>query len=87
MVRAFGNTKHTLPDNPTWIEFKRTDGDPNRWPTDTTLVVRSGEVNYYRVVPDDESQAINWRKTIAKAVAMKMGMPGECSSINRTRIS
>jgi hypothetical protein len=73
-VRRVGGN-HTLPPNPEWVEFPRTDGDRKLWPANTTCVVTDGEVNYYRVVGNDESLSIMWRKAIGPKVAEQLGLP------------
>jgi hypothetical protein len=68
---------HALPASPQWVEFRRSDGDPSRWPTNTTKVVDSeGNVNFMRPCGIDESLCIGWRVTIGTAIALKMNMPG-----------
>lgn len=73
---------HKLPDNPTWIEFPRSDGNSRSWPTNTKKVVTGGEVNYMRPASLEDSVSIHWRvsvgDSVAKALNMKMG--GEDSS-------
>jgi hypothetical protein len=67
----------TPPEDPTWIEFKASDGDPRRWPTSTTLEVKGGSVNHMRLVPLDEvGPAIKWRLMVAAGVAKLMYLPG-----------
>ena len=75
-VRRIG-ANHTLPPNPEWVDFPRTDGDRNTWPTNTTPVVTAGEVNYFRPVGLDESLSINWRKSVGIKVAAALGLPCE----------
>jgi hypothetical protein len=76
MVRSFGSIEAALPENPIWLEFPRSDADSARWPTETKMVIRDGEVNWYREVEEVESKNINWRRVVACAVANKMGKPG-----------
>jgi hypothetical protein len=77
MVRQLNQT-HTLPPNPHWIEFVRTDGNADRLPRDTTFNPDSqGHVNFMRPVTDDESASIGWRIAFGKALASKLGMPGK----------
>ncbi|KAI0705202.1 hypothetical protein BC835DRAFT_1314941 [Cytidiella melzeri] len=73
-VRKIGN-QHSLPPNPEWVEFPRTDGDESTWPQATTRIVTGGEVNYYRIVDTDESLSIMWRKTVGPKIAEAMGLP------------
>ncbi|KAH9940842.1 uncharacterized protein BXZ73DRAFT_98674 [Epithele typhae] len=64
-----------LPDNPTWIEFPRSDGDPSLLPKNTAKVVdRDGSVNFMRPVPLDESLALMWRINVGREVANRMGL-------------
>ncbi|RDX48172.1 hypothetical protein OH76DRAFT_1405089 [Lentinus brumalis] len=67
---------HTIPDNPHWIEFPRTDGSTAHLPKNTTKIVDSeGQVNYMRPVAMDESLAIMWRVAVGTAMAARMNMP------------
>ncbi|KAI0358030.1 hypothetical protein OH77DRAFT_1421305 [Trametes cingulata] len=67
---------HTLPDNPEWLEFPRSDGDPSVLPKNTKQVVDSeGQVNFMRPVPLDESLAIGWRVSVGAQLAVRMGLP------------
>ncbi|OSD04794.1 hypothetical protein PYCCODRAFT_1406971 [Trametes coccinea BRFM310] len=67
---------HTLPDNLSWLEFPRSDGDPSVLPKNTKQVVDSdGQVNFMRPVPLDESLAIGWRVSVGAALATRMGLP------------
>ncbi|KAI0741615.1 hypothetical protein C8Q80DRAFT_145059 [Daedaleopsis nitida] len=67
---------HALPDNPSWLEFPRSDGDVRALPKNTTKIVDSeGEVNYMRPIAMDESLAILWRVSVGAAVATRLGLP------------
>ncbi|KZT71979.1 hypothetical protein DAEQUDRAFT_763465 [Daedalea quercina L-15889] len=67
---------HVMPDNPEWITFPRSDGDPKCLPKNTERIVDSkGEVNYMRVVLLDESAAINWRVSIGSQLATMLNLP------------
>ncbi|OCH85503.1 hypothetical protein OBBRIDRAFT_798107 [Obba rivulosa] len=69
-------TGFVLPNNPTWIEFPRSDGDERTWPKNTTRVVdHEGHVNYMQPTDLDERVAINWRTNVAAKVASSMGLP------------
>ncbi len=68
---------HKLPDNPSWIEFNRSDGNKKLWPTNNTKVVKGGEVNFMRLAPLDDSVSIHWRVAVGGAVAKAQNMPGE----------
>ncbi len=73
---------HTIPDNPHWIEFPRTDGSTAHLPKNTTKIVDSeGQVNYMRPVAMDESLAIMWRVAVGTAMAARMNMPSELLSV------
>lgn len=72
--------KHTLPPNPTWLEFENTDGDESLWPTNNTEVVDAeGHVNYMRIARLDESLSIKWRTEVGKGVAKLSNLNREWS--------
>ncbi|CAL1715091.1 unnamed protein product [Somion occarium] len=74
-VRRLGN-QHTLPDNPQWLEFPRSDGSKATWPRNTEKVVdHEGQVNFMRTVGIDESLCIHWRKHVGTQVAKALGKP------------
>ena len=76
MSRKHGGA-HTLPENPEWLEFSRSDGITNSLPKNTKKVVDGdGQVNYMRPVEMDESLAILWRVNVATQLAKRMGLPG-----------
>jgi hypothetical protein len=69
--------KVDMPDNPTWIKFSRSDGNPHFWPAQTEPVIdKAGEVDYVRIVPLDHGRSIKWRREIAMALAPMMGLQG-----------
>ena len=69
---------HVLPDNPSWLEFPRSDGDPAQLPKNTTKVVDSeGQVNFMRPVGMEESLTNLWRVNIGSHLAIRMQLPGE----------
>jgi hypothetical protein len=69
---------HQLPDNPSWIEIPRSDGDASRWPSNNTAVVDAdGHVNYFRPVSLDEGPSVGWRLAIGKALAAKLDYAGQ----------
>ncbi|KAI8996440.1 hypothetical protein BD414DRAFT_477969 [Trametes punicea] len=75
MSRRYAGS-HTLPENPTWVEFPRSDGDPSVLPKNTKQVVDSeGQVNFMRPVPLDESLAVGWRVAVGAQLAIRMGLP------------
>jgi hypothetical protein len=46
---------HTLPPNPEFLDFERTDGDAKQWPTNTNEVVDGGgDVNYMKPLGSDK---------------------------------
>jgi hypothetical protein len=84
-LRTFSN-KHSLPANPHWVEFPRSDGDEQLWPKNRTRVVDSdGQVNFMRRVPLDEpGPSVKWRTDIAIALARALNWPGMllCQVVN-----
>ena len=67
---------HTLPPNPEFLDFERTDGDPKKWPTNTKQVVDTeGNINYMKPLGPDNSSDIHWRCQIAAKVAERLGKP------------
>lgn len=67
---------HTLPPNPEFLDFERTDGDAKKWPTNTNPVVDTdGNVNYMKPLGPDDSSDIYWRCQIASKVAERLGKP------------
>jgi len=72
--KGFG-TSHVIPQNPTFIDFPRSDGDPSNWPSNTTYRVdNEGHVNFMREVALDEPLSIKWRIDVGAALAVKMNM-------------
>ncbi|TFY52003.1 hypothetical protein EVJ58_g10258 [Rhodofomes roseus] len=68
--------KTSLPDDPEWITFPRSDGDAKLLPKNTERIVdSSGQVNFMRPVGLDESAAINWRVGVGSQVAIKLDYP------------
>jgi hypothetical protein len=75
--RRLGDVAISIPANATILEFKRTDGNANLWPTNTTRVVESdGQVNFMRHLDLDAHTCVKWRLQVARAVAIDKGMPG-----------
>ena len=69
--------KHALPANPTWVEFERSDGDENNWPSNTTRIVdREGHVNFMLPLEINESVCLKWRTEVGAAVAVALKWPG-----------
>ncbi|KAI0739337.1 hypothetical protein BC629DRAFT_1564626 [Irpex lacteus] len=73
-VRRTGNN-HTLPPNPEWVDFPRSDGDQETWPKTTSCVVVDGKVDFFRPVGLEESRSIMWRKEVGLKIAAVMGLP------------
>ncbi|KAI0675704.1 hypothetical protein C8Q78DRAFT_1150133 [Trametes maxima] len=75
MARGYAGG-HTLPENPQWIEFPRSDGDTRALPKNTKRIVDGdGQVNFMRPADLDESLAINWRIGVGSQLAARMGLP------------
>lgn len=82
----FMSTKRTvsakavsIPEGVQWLEFERSDGDPNTWPPKSRterVVDGEGHVNFHRVIAPDEGSAVRWRVEVGAAVASRMGLPG-----------
>ncbi|KAH9852646.1 hypothetical protein C2E23DRAFT_824673 [Lenzites betulinus] len=76
---------HTLPENPEWIEFPRSDGNYALLPKNTEQVVDGdGHVNYMRPVGLEESQAILWRVAVGSQLAVRMGLPAGRNYVLKT---
>lgn len=59
-----------IPSNPKWVVIEASDGDSQRWPTNTTSNPDAeGNVNFMRPVSIDDGLAIKWRATIGQALA------------------
>jgi len=75
--RIAANASVSLPDNPVWIEFPRSDGNSSSWPKNTSLVYApDGSVNWMKEVGIDEGIALKWRKAVGHAIALDAGLPG-----------
>ncbi|KAJ7642710.1 hypothetical protein DFH06DRAFT_1052007 [Mycena polygramma] len=71
------STKYTLPNNPAFIDFPRSDGDSTLWPSNTTRVVDSeGCVNFMQPVGLDEPISIKWRMGAGDAISVAHKLPG-----------
>ncbi|KAH9995401.1 hypothetical protein BJV74DRAFT_795239 [Russula compacta] len=67
---------HTLPNNPEFLDFERTDGDAKQWPTNTKEVVdKDRQVNYMKPLGPDDGSDIHWRCQVAMKVAERLGKP------------
>jgi hypothetical protein len=70
---------HTLPPNPVYLEFGKSDGDTKQLPTNNREVVDTdGQVNYMKFLALDDSSNIHWRCQVAMKVAERIGKP--CTS-------
>ncbi|KAJ7890458.1 hypothetical protein B0H14DRAFT_2497092 [Mycena olivaceomarginata] len=70
------SAKHALPDDPSYLDFPRTDGDPELWPTNTERKVDSeGCVNFMQEVALDEPLSIKWRVGVGDAVSVALKLP------------
>jgi hypothetical protein len=67
----------TLPENPTWIDFKRSDGCSDRWPKNTSRKIKHARyIDVFRVVDLDEpGRSIKWRCDIGRGLANMMNLP------------
>jgi hypothetical protein len=82
-VRNPGQKTLSIPENPHWLDFERSDGDPSTWPSGsrTERVVDSdGHVNFLRLVDPDELHGIRWRLELASVLAHQMNLPGKYMS-------
>jgi hypothetical protein len=68
----------TLPDNPDWIEIKRSDGCSEHWPkTGDRMIDHPGYIDSFDVVPLDEpGRSIKWRNELGMGLAESMNLPG-----------
>jgi hypothetical protein len=67
----------TLPDNPHFLEFERSDGDSRTWPANTTQTVDGdGHVNFMQYVEIEAVSAIKWRLGAGKGAATALELPG-----------
>jgi hypothetical protein len=70
------SAKHALPDDPSYLDFPRTDGDPELWPTNTERKVDSeGCVNFMQEVALDEPLSVKWRVGVGDAVSVALKLP------------
>ncbi|PPQ91873.1 hypothetical protein CVT25_000748 [Psilocybe cyanescens] len=75
-MRHLADAGISLPANPEYLDFPRTDGDAGTWPPNTTRIVdHEGQVNYYEHVPLEHAQSIRWRMAIGDAVGLKLNLP------------
>lgn len=70
--------KFSLSATPTFLEFQRSDGNANLWPTNTTRIVdQEGHVNFMQVMGLESPVVMKWRSLAAKAIALELGMAGK----------
>lgn len=70
--------QHTIPQNPLFVAFPKTDGDKARWPRNTMEVVgNDGQVNYMVPHEEDSSLAIKYRVEVAIALKNYYKWTGE----------
>ncbi|TFK39812.1 hypothetical protein BDQ12DRAFT_628755 [Crucibulum laeve] len=74
-TRRVAEQRIELPENPTYLEFQRTDGNANNWPSNTTRIVdHEGEVNFMQYQDLSSPPAMRWRLQVAKAISIELGM-------------
>ncbi|KAH9004752.1 hypothetical protein EDB86DRAFT_3240635 [Lactarius hatsudake] len=67
---------HTLPPDPVYLDFGKSDGDTKQLPTNTKEVVGAdGQVNYMKPLELDDSSNIHWRSQVALKIAERLGRP------------
>jgi hypothetical protein len=77
MTRTVNMDVPDVPSNPTYLEFEFSDGDPSKWPSNTTRVVdNEGCVNYFEYLPLENGKNLQWRMQIGEAVAKDLNLPG-----------
>ena len=77
---------YSLPPNPEWITFSKSDANPSRWPKNNTRVVlEDGTVNYFELLPLDHGQVVKWRVQVGSVAAEKLGYPDHSECRKQTR--
>ena len=65
-----------LPSDPKWFVIDASDGDPRRWPANTSPNPDSeGNVNYMQPIPIDSPLTTKWRTTIGQRLAEMLDYP------------
>jgi hypothetical protein len=66
-----------LPNNPTWIEFKQSDGCSDRWPKTVEDKIDHPDYidGFCRVPLDEPGRGIKWRCDLGKELAESMNLP------------
>ncbi|KAG6890321.1 hypothetical protein C0995_009528 [Termitomyces sp. Mi166 len=83
-ARRISDKAIEMPNNPYFFDFERSDGNPSRWPPNTTRIVdSSGEVNYMQPLTLEHPQSMRWRLGVAQGIAAATGMPASPSYILR----
>jgi hypothetical protein len=76
-ARRITDKGFTLPENPHFLEFERSDGDPRLWPTNTVRSIDGdGHVNFMQYVDIDAPAAIRWRVAAGQGAAIALELPG-----------
>ncbi|KAL1674035.1 hypothetical protein EV122DRAFT_221431 [Schizophyllum commune] len=68
----------TLPPNPVYLDFKSSDGDSHRWPSQNhqhRTVDHLNQINWYRYIGPDEPEAIRWRVEVGTGAAAVLQLP------------
>lgn len=77
-ARRISDKHGAIPQNPHFLQFERSDGDPRTWPTNTAQVIdREGHVNFMRPLGLDHPATIRWRIGVAQGLATALKLPGE----------
>ncbi|KAF9466099.1 hypothetical protein BDZ94DRAFT_1158717 [Collybia nuda] len=75
-ARRISDKPVSVPENATFLEFERSDGDRRTWPTNTTPIVDSeGHVNFMQPVDLESSSAIRWRIGAGQGAAVALERP------------
>lgn len=87
MVKTLASS-YSLPPNPEWISFPRTDANSSRWPKNNSRVIlQDGTVNYFELLPIDHGQVVKWRIQVGAAVAERLGYVGFGALFRRGRLA
>ena len=77
MSRRISDKATTLPENPHFLEFERSDGDSRGWPTNTVCSIDGdGHVNFMQYVDIDAPAAVRWRVAAGQGAAIALELPG-----------
>ncbi|TFK29704.1 hypothetical protein FA15DRAFT_752501 [Coprinopsis marcescibilis] len=64
-----------VPENPIFVDFERSDGDPATWPKNVIRTVdNEGQVNWMQHLPLDDPTALKWRLQVGKHIAADSGV-------------